>query len=213
MDTKKVEIINTFANYSTDCAVFWSIPLHFSFNMDWGIIKLFTLNELKVPIQNTPHNLPDNDRILLRVIQCCDNMGLCSLLNCVKAVFFPLSWRELVVIPILKPRKDYWLLLFNRPIVLTPLLCKSFERMLLWQLIPWFFQNGQSFRSQSLWVYPFPEIHGSVEKSVCWPSGSWDKKFHTILVSLDIVSAYDSIWPDSFTCKMLDVGLNGRFES
>lgn len=93
---------NAFARYFTNRIVFCYVPLDFSSNTVWEIRKPFTLDELKVSLQNYSHCSPGNDRIPFQLIQCCDNVDLTSLLNCFNKMWgsciLPPSWRESVVV-------------------------------------------------------------------------------------------------------------------
>ncbi|GFU06795.1 probable RNA-directed DNA polymerase from transposon BS [Trichonephila clavipes] len=116
------------------------------------------------------------------------------LLNIVwKEHYYPSSWREAIVIPILKPGKVATNPLSYRLIVLTSCFCKTFERMVSTHLV--------YFLEKEKWIGPYG-IHSTEKKytldnMVYLESQIRDafvRRNHLVSLFFDIEKAYDRTW-------------------
>ena len=104
--------------------------------------KLFTFKELKSALNKAHDSSPGPDKVHYQFLKHLLFTSLSVLLDIFNDIwqsgdFFPLSWREALVIPIPKPGKDASDQANYRPIALTSCLCKTLERKVNDRLV-WF---------------------------------------------------------------------------
>ena len=101
----------------------------------------FTLEELQTAIRNTRPTTPGEDGISAKFLKGLSDDRLHSLLRIFNDIFDsgipPASWKTAVILPIRKPGKPAHQVSSYRPIALTSVLCKVFERIILRRLIAW----------------------------------------------------------------------------
>ncbi|GFX38829.1 probable RNA-directed DNA polymerase from transposon X-element [Trichonephila clavipes] len=99
----------------------------------------FTLTELKQALLQAHNTSPGPDGITYTMLRHLHPNSLANILFLFNRVWqehcFPSSWREAIVIPILKPGKVATDPLSYRPIALTSCFCKTFERMVNTRLV------------------------------------------------------------------------------
>ena len=127
---------------------------------------------------------------LLRIIQAC-----------IELQYFPETWKHATVVAIPKPRKDPTLPSSYRPISLLPHISKILERVILnriedhlnsHEIIPPFQYGFRKGRSTTM------QLH----KSIHHITQSMNNHKITSFLSLDIESAFDSVWHDAVLAKM-----------
>lgn len=159
-----------------------------------------TIKELKLGKANGPDNIPTiaikklpNDMINL----------LTGLFNiCITTGYFPRCWKSVLTIGIPKPGKDPQLVSSYRPIALSSVISRVFEKALnkelvnncnIRQIIP-DFQFG--FRRQHSTEHALKLVYNYIRNGL-------DKKLTTGVLSFDIEKAFDRIWHEGLIYKML----------
>lgn len=104
-----------------------------------GYNSFFSMPELRAALISCNQSAPGPDRISYEMIQHVHPEALITLLSLFNAIweagYVPSSWREAIVIPILKEGKEPSLASSYRPIALTSCLCKLLEKMINRRLI------------------------------------------------------------------------------
>ena len=122
----------------------------------------------------------------------------------------PQSWRNAVIIPLLKAMKPASQLASYRPIALTSCVVKLFERMIAGRIATmaenngWFhryqagFRNGRNCTDQIL-------------RLVQQIDDGFQKKQKSILALLDLSKAYDMVWQQKLIVTMHEAGVSVKF--
>lgn len=147
------------------------------------------------------------------MIKCLTNDNSQKLLNTlnhnwVKGIV-PHNWRRAIIIPIHKPGKPATESKSYRPIALTSVLCKIFERMVNERLIKFIIQN-KILHPLHLGFLPFKGCDVALFCIFNHIIKARAEKKYVVLISLDITGAYDSVWHDGFALKALQIGLPGH---
>ncbi|GFT69252.1 probable RNA-directed DNA polymerase from transposon X-element [Trichonephila clavipes] len=122
---------------------------------------------------------------------------------------FPSSWREAIVIPILKPGKVATDPLSYRPIALTNCFCKTFERMVNTRLVYVLEKEKCISPMQS----GFRKGRSTLDNLVFLESQIRDafvRRNHLVSLFFDIEKAYDRTWRYGILRNMYDFGLRGN---
>ncbi|GBL91550.1 RNA-directed DNA polymerase from mobile element jockey [Araneus ventricosus] len=119
----------------------------------------------------------------------------------------PESWRVAKIIPILKPGKNPMEVSSYRPIALTSMLRKVFERMILTRLLRVYFKNP-FFSFSGFLPYKGCDSLTSVMLNKILIARA-HKKF-IYVISFDIKAAYDNVWHDGVVFKLFQSGISGR---
>lgn len=121
----------------------------------------------------------------------------------------PKTWKQSLVVPILKPGNDKFKLNSYRPISLLNTMCKLLEKIIDIRL-RWFLekinylipqQNG--FRKHRSTYNSLQDIQDNIQKS-------FKNKQVLGLVALDIAKAYDTTWRPGILEKLRNILCNGR---
>ncbi|GFU46754.1 putative RNA-directed DNA polymerase from transposon X-element [Trichonephila clavipes] len=121
---------------------------------------------------------------------------------------FPSSWREAIVIPILKPDKLATDPLSYRPIALTSCFCKTFERINT--RLVYVLEKGKCI---SLLQSGFRKSRSTLDNLVFLESQIRDafvRRNHLVSLFFDIEKAYDRTWRYGILRNMHDFGLRGN---
>lgn len=178
-----------------------------SLNMD------ICIEELTRAIQTTRPTSPGEDGIsvkLLRALQFPQLQKLLAAFNkCFSSCHVPQSWRTCVIVPVRKPGKTCREILSYRPIALTPVLCKIFERILVARLQNWILVN-KALDSNLYGFIPYRDC----QTALChlYDDIRTAREHHKFVfaVCMDIKSAYDSVWRDGLVYKMVSLGVVGK---
>ncbi|GFT03536.1 probable RNA-directed DNA polymerase from transposon X-element [Trichonephila clavipes] len=122
---------------------------------------------------------------------------------------FPSSWREAIVIPILKPGKVATDPLSYRPIALTSCFCKTFERMVNTRLV----YVLETEKCISPLQSGFRKGRSTLDNLVFLESqirGAFVRRNHLVSLFFDIEKAYDRTWRYGILRNMYDFGLRGN---
>ncbi|GFV00313.1 probable RNA-directed DNA polymerase from transposon X-element [Trichonephila clavipes] len=99
----------------------------------------FTMTELTKALLQAHNTSPGLDRITYTILRHLNPDSLTNILYLFNRVwkehYYPSSWREAIVIPVLKPGKVATDPQSYRPIALTSCFCKTFERMVNTRLV------------------------------------------------------------------------------
>lgn len=153
-----------------------------------------------------PNKAPGSDGITAKVIKNLPNRGIFFLTHiynyCLFFNFFPDSWKNAKVFPLLKPGKDPTVAQSYRPISLLSIVGKIFERVLLsriqlhideFNIIPdtqFGFRNGHSTDLQLLRLINHVKANLNLGNS-------------TGFLSLDCEKAFDRVWHNGLISKMI----------
>ncbi|GFY22055.1 RNA-directed DNA polymerase from mobile element jockey [Trichonephila clavipes] len=120
----------------------------------------FTMTELQKALTQAHNTSPGPDGITYTMLRHLHPNSLANILFLFNRVWkehcFPSSWREAIVIPILKPGKVATDPLSYRPIALTSCFCKTFERMVNTRLV--YVLETEKYFSSTEWILQGP-IH------------------------------------------------------
>ncbi|GFV74721.1 probable RNA-directed DNA polymerase from transposon X-element [Trichonephila clavipes] len=114
-------------------------PINFSTRSFFPYNCNFTMTELRKALVQAHNTSPGPDGITYTMLRHLNPDSITNILFLFNRVWkehcFPSSWREAIVIPILKPGKVATDPLSYRPIALTSCFCKTFERMVNTRLV------------------------------------------------------------------------------
>ena len=121
----------------------------------------------------------------------------------------PATWKEAIVVPILKPGKEASRPGSYRPIALTSVMCKIMERMVADRLAyrlereGWFDQCQCGFRRGRSTMDGVVLLDAEIKKAML-------NKEVVVAVFLDIEKAYDMLWKEGLVRKLYGAGVRGR---
>ena len=127
---------------------------------------------------------------------------LCIIQACIQLQYFPKSWKHATVVAVPKPKKDPTIPSNYRPISLLPHISKILERVILNRIeghldssniIPSFQYGFRKGRSTTM------QLH----KTIHHITQSMNNRKITSFLSLDIESAFDSVWHNALIIKMI----------
>ncbi|GFW70388.1 probable RNA-directed DNA polymerase from transposon X-element [Trichonephila clavipes] len=157
----------------------------------------FTMTELKKALIQAHNTSPGPDGITYTMLSHLHPNSLANILFLFNRVWkehcFPSSWREAIVIPILKPGKVATDPLSYRPIALTSCFCKTFERMVNTRLVYVLEKEKCISPLQS----GFRKGRSTLDNLVFLESQIRDafvRRNHLVSLFFDIEKAYDRTW-------------------
>ncbi|GBO44246.1 hypothetical protein AVEN_34140-1 [Araneus ventricosus] len=122
----------------------------------------------------------------------------------------PKAWKHTIIIPIPKPNKDKTKVTSYRPIALTSVFCKIFERILAHR-ISHFLTSQKKLNPNQHGFLPFRDNHTAIYKIYSAISEARKSKKFFVAVSLEIKSAYDSVHVDDLILKCLQLVISSDF--
>lgn len=172
----------------------------------------FSLKELQKAINNTKNSTPGPDGISASIIKILFQKKpqyLLNYLNKIKEKASPPSnWKVSKIIPITKPGKDPSNVQNYRPIALTSVFCKIFERLLLQRILNFCLKNNIFPKSQTGFI-PWRDcsaVHSILFHDII---KARQRRWYHICISLDLSNAYDLVWPEGLIMKMIKRGIHG----
>ncbi|GFX46781.1 probable RNA-directed DNA polymerase from transposon X-element [Trichonephila clavipes] len=157
----------------------------------------FTMTELKKALLQAHNTSPGPNGITYTMLRHLSPNSLTNILFLFNRVWkehcFPSSWREAIVIPILKPGKVVTDPLSYRPIALTSCFCKTFERMVNTHLVYVLEKEKCISPLQS----GFRKGRSTLDNLVFLESQIRDafvRRNHLVSLFFDIEKAYDRTW-------------------
>ena len=121
----------------------------------------------------------------------------------------PESWKHSTVIPILKPEKPREELTSYRPISLLSCVGKTMERVLQRRL-EYVAETRQSLKPNQYGFrrgYSTIDVLRKVEHNIRQALGSNEM---TLVIYIDLKSAFDKVWPEGLIYKLIQLGIRGN---
>ncbi|GFV64297.1 probable RNA-directed DNA polymerase from transposon X-element [Trichonephila clavipes] len=188
-------------------------PINFSTRSFFPYNCDFTIIELKKALLQAHNTSPGPDGVTYAMLLHLSPNSLTNILFLFNRVWkehcFPSSWREAIVIPILKPGKVATDPLSYRPIDLTSCFYKTFERMVNTRLVyvlekekcisP--LQSG--FRKGRSTLDNLNFLESQIRDALV-------KRNHLVYLFFDIEKSYDQTWCYGILRNMHDFGLRGN---
>jgi ribonuclease HI len=174
----------------------------FTFQEFIDALKSFEGNNSAVGIDGMSYqlliHLPENwKKLLFSFYQKCWLDGM-----------FPSSWKQSVIIPVLKQGKCKTAVNSYRPIALTSHACKLFEKMILTRL---------NYFCEKYNIIPL--VQAGFRKGRCTSDhlvklsahikNQFSKRKSIIATFFDVSKAYDSVWHTKLLSKLKDIGVSG----
>src|SRR6266576_1187985 len=174
----------------------------------------FTINELcHCLTHNIKNSSPGPDDIHPFMIKNLPDVGLKHLLNMFNQIWtsnsFPLSWKKSVIIPIPKPNKELHLPSSFRPISLTSVIGKIFEKMISKRLT-WYLESTSCISSiQSGFRKKCSTLDHLLDLQQEIQTAFKNKEYH-FSVFFDLEKAYDKSWRYAILKKLHSIGIRGH---
>jgi hypothetical protein len=168
---------------------------------------LTTPTELRYEIKKIPHNkAPGPDGIDNKIIKNLSQKAIVQLTYIINAAFklkqFPTPWKQAKIIPIRKPNKDPKQPTSYRPISLLNGLSKLTERIILDRIN----KIDEKYKITIDEQFGFRPGHNTVQqitRIINDISINFNKNNVTSMTLLDIEKAFDKVWHDGLTYKMI----------
>ncbi|GBM57851.1 RNA-directed DNA polymerase from mobile element jockey [Araneus ventricosus] len=204
---------NIFAtHFSTPTTEVQPIPIDYDSGNE-SLNRNIEFWELKRAIQKTKNSTPGADNIPAIWFKNLDDASLYKILFMFQQQLdfsvLPKHWKHAIIIPIPKPNKDKTKVTSYRPIALTSVFCKIFERILAYRITN-FLTCTKKLHSNQHGFLPFRDNHSAIYKIFTAISEARKNKKIFVGVSLDIKSAYDSVHIDELIYKCLQLGITGK---
>lgn len=187
--------------------------LNFSSSNEESYNAPFSKWELTSVIRHLKDSSPGGDRIHNKMLKQLPDSAIDPLLQMMNRFWsedlFPDTWREAIIIPILKPGKDKKLPISYRPISLTNCLCKVMERIVNRRLMWWLETNNRLCSEQS----GYRRNHSTVDHLVrleTFLQQTFVKGWHAIAVFFDLEKAYDTTWRYNILKTLFNWGIRGH---
>ncbi|GBM15663.1 hypothetical protein AVEN_95281-1 [Araneus ventricosus] len=208
--TDPIKQSNLFANhFSSYSHEIQPIPLDYSTENEF-LNRNIEFWELKRAISKTKNSTPGADNIPSIWFKNLDDASLLKILGMLQeqldSSVLPKAWKHTIVIPIPKPNKDKTKLISYRPIALTSIICKIFERILAHR-ITHFLTSQKKLNPNQHGLLPFRDNHTAIYKIYSAISEARKNKKFFVAVSLDIKSAYDSVHVNDLILKCLKLAI------
>ena len=173
----------------------------------------FTQREFNSAMMATTESSPGQDKITYSMIKNCHPTLQNVILNSYNKIYteqvFPNDWRNALVIPILKPRKNPYDTTSYRPISLTCCICKLMEKMINNRMIWSLEQKGiisplqSGFRKSRSTIDNLLLLENDIQYNL-------NTNQHTIAIFFDIKKAYDMSWRRGILQTLYDNGYRGN---
>ncbi|GFU68891.1 RNA-directed DNA polymerase from mobile element jockey [Trichonephila clavipes] len=188
-------------------------PIHLDFfhKEDSNLNKTFHIFEIHRAIKLSKNSTPGADHITASFLKHLDRNG-CEIRyfqDLFDNAIVPNSWKHAVILPIPKQCKDKTRISSYSPIALTSIFSKTFERVLTNRL-SYFLTTERKLHPQHYGFVPFKDSRSAtylIHKAIM---DAKLKNKYFVGVSLDIKSAYDSVYVDGLLYKCLQIGITGK---
>lgn len=194
-----IRISNEIAEFRRENSTLLELPV------DDPFLSPITPDAIKEALPRGRGKAPGLDNLGKETLQNIPDISLSNLAviynNCLRAAYFPKSWKQALQVLIPKPGKDPSLVTSYRPISLLNLLGKVFERLLINRLkifceahvLP---PNQHGFRTAHSTHDPLVKLTNDV--NIAKNLGKC-----TLAVFLDVEKAFDQVWHDGLIHKLL----------
>ena len=125
---------------------------------------------------------------------------------------YPISWKLAIILPILKPSKDQSFSSSYRPIALTSVLGKLFQKILNKRLF-WFLESNNilspcqyGFRKGRNTLQAITDLNLQIEKSL-------QNNTNLYTIFFDLQEAFPRVWRHYICSKLFEIGLRGNLPS
>ena len=173
----------------------------------------FSINELNNALSNSKRTAPGEDDIRYEMIaylhESSKNFLLESLNGLWRSHTSPDTWKGSVVIPSYKPGKDPENAKNYRPIALTSVICKLFERMVNNRLV-WYLESKNllsnrqfGFRKNRSTLDPLLMLSREIQNAFA-------KQNQVVGVFFDLEKAYDTTWRGGILKQLASWGIGGN---
>lgn len=204
-------------NYSPNFVVYKkqveSLPFHFTSQDELSYNAPLSITELQYCLSHSKQSSPGPDTIPYLFIQKLPPTSKIKILKLFNLIFdsgvYPESWREAIIIPVLKPGKNPQQPASYRPISLTCCLSKLMEKMMNFRLM-WFLEEKQLL---SPYQMGFRRHRSTVDATVFLESyvqSSFSHRTHTTAILFDLEKAYDLTWRHGILLTLIDWGIQGK---
>ena len=167
--------------------------------------------ELELAIRRLPHKAPGKDGITAMMTKRMGNVASFRLLDimneCLKTGYFPKSWKEAVLVIILKPGKNKHEIGSYRPISLLNIFGKLFEKIVYWRLSAYLESKGFFSRGQFGFRKGRETTELLFELSQDILTGLGRKNLVTANVLFDAEKAFDKVWTTGLIYKIQSLGI------
>ena len=175
--------------------------------------KPFQIAELHSALNCGNKSAPGSDRVVYEMLKFLPPESQKTLLSLYNTIWFsgdiPTSWKEAIVIPILKQGKDPSSVSSYRPIALTSCMCKLFEKMVNRRLI----HLLESKRLLDPHQCGFREGRSTTDHLIRIETNIRDAFVHKqffLSVFLDMEKAYDTTWRFGILKDLSEMGIRGK---
>ncbi|GFW24332.1 RNA-directed DNA polymerase from mobile element jockey [Trichonephila clavipes] len=172
------------------------LPLDFLYDKNYLLNKPFHILELHSAIKNSKNTTPGVDHVTAIFFKNLDQGQRDVILRYFQKLFdnaiVPDSWKHAILLPIPKPCKDKTKISSYRPIALTSVFSKTFQRILA-NRISYYLTKERKLHPQHYGFVPFKDSRSAaylVHKAIM---NAKLQKFFFVGISLDIKSAYDCL--------------------
>jgi len=172
----------------------------------------FSFRELESALSNTKNTSPGPDSICIMMIKKLPHNARQFLLRMInrfyRESFFPDRWRRSIVVPIPKPGKNHSDPSNYRPIALTSVICKTYERMVNNRLVDYLEMNRKisyiqcGARKGRSTVDHLIRLETTIRNSFAHGE-------HVLSVFFDLEKAYDTTWKYGILRDLQKMGLRG----
>ncbi len=122
---------------------------------------------------------------------------------------FPHSWRESLIIPILKPNKDPRYANNYRPISLTNVMCKIMEKTVNTRLT-WFLESTNVIHQQQNGFRKGRSTENCLITMESAIQEAFNNKQHFVAISFDLEKAYDTAWRINIIKEAIKATIEGN---
>ena len=172
-----------------------------------------SMREFKEALRKSKDTAPGGDNISYILLRNLDKTAQEFLLSIFNKIFsghvFPESWRESILIPILKPNKPSLLPSSYRPIALTSCICKLMEKIINKRLaftleeIRYFSPYQYGFRKNRTTIDPLLSLQSDIYEA-------YARGEYLVAIFFDIKKAYDRTWKHLILKRLQSAGLRGH---
>ena len=174
---------------------------------------IFSINELENALISCKGSSPGPDTIQYEMIKKMNKQNKKELLNLYNRIYterdFPESWKNALLIPILKNGKDPKSTKNYRRIALTNCLCKVFERMINQRII-WWMESQDKF---NIYQSGFRKNRCTAD-NICYLESQIMEAFssqqYLTSIFFDLEKAYDATWRQLVIDETIASGLQGN---
>lgn len=174
--------------------------------------NLFSIEELEISLNKAKGSSPGPDEVhyaMLKHLSVTQKIQLLKFYNHIYISHtFPKSWKETLIVPILKPGKDPKQPSSYRPISLSSCISKTMQRMVSSRLMFELQKRNLLINQFGFLKYLSAQVaHIYLEKIIC---AAFRRKEHAAVLFFDIEKAYDRTWTNMVLETLTSWGFCGN---